>query len=350
MEFIDLKQTAASIIAWYAQHKRDLPWRKGGDPYRIWISEIMLQQTRIEAVIPYYERFLKELPDVAALAEVPDDRLMKLWEGLGYYSRARNLKKAAQIVAGRYGGVMPGTARELKTLPGIGDYTAGSIASIAFGEPEPAVDGNVMRVLSRLSACGRDVMDPKYRKEASQRLKEVYPAGEAAALLTEGLMELGERVCLPNGTPLCGECPAARLCKAHAEGRETDYPVRAEKKARRIENRTVLLLRCGERFAIRRRPSSGLLAGMWEFPNLEGHLNEDAILAYADRNGLRPLSVSPAGEAKHIFSHIEWHMTGSLVECGAASGDFVWVTEKELAASYSIPAAFKFYKNKLQYL
>ena len=344
----DLKQTTASIRAWYAQHKRDLPWRKGRDPYRIWISEIMLQQTRIEAVVPYYERFLRELPNVKTLAEVPEDRLMKLWEGLGYYSRARNLKRAAQTIMTQYSEEMPRTAEELKKLPGIGDYTAGSIASIAFGEPEPAVDGNVMRVMMRLLACGDDIMEQKNRRAVTQMLKEVYPRGEDAALLTEGLMELGERICIPNGVPLCGACPASEQCLAHAEGKEQDYPVRSGKKARRIEEKTVLLLRCGDRFALQKRPEKGLLASLWGFPIMDGHLTEAEITTQT--SDLDPLSVTPLGKAKHIFTHIEWHMTGYLVECKKASPEYLWVTKEEAEAEYSIPTAFKFYKKQLQNL
>ena len=348
MEHNDLKQAAASIIAWYAQHKRDLPWRKGRDPYRIWISEIMLQQTRIEAVIPYYERFLAELPDVKALASVPDDRLMKLWEGLGYYSRARNLKRAAQIVSEQHGGEMPQTAAELKKLPGIGDYTAGSIGSIAFGEPEPAVDGNVMRVMMRLLACADDIMAQKNRRAVTDMLRSVYPEGPDAALLTEGLMELGERICIPNGTPLCGDCPLADLCRAHAEGKEKEYPVRSEKKTRRIEEKTVLLLRCGDLYALQKRPEKGLLAGLWGFPMAEGHLTEDQVRDHL--KDLRPQTVTFCGKAKHVFTHIEWHMSGYLAECGELSPEYLWAAKEAIESEYSIPTAFKFYKNKLQYL
>ena len=338
----DLKQAAASIIAWYAQHKRDLPWRKGKDPYRIWISEIMLQQTRIEAVIPYYGRFLNEIPDVNALAQVPDDRLMKLWEGLGYYSRARNLKRAAQMILEQYGGVIPRTAAELKRLPGIGDYTAGSIASIAYGQPEPAVDGNVMRVMSRLFADSGDIMDQKNRKAVTENLRSVYPEGDGAALLTEGLMELGERICIPNGQPLCEECPVAEFCRAHAQRQETQYPVRSAKKERRVEEKTVLLLHCGGKYALQKRPEKGLLAGLWSFPMADGHLTgqDAADLFHAD-------SIEPLGNAKHIFTHIEWHMIGYRAKSAEMSREYVWVTEEEMKKAYSIPTA---YKKFLQYL
>lgn len=331
------------IADWDASVRRDLPWRRSPTPYHVWISEIMLQQTRIEAVIPYYERFLAALPDVAALAAVDDDRLMKLWEGLGYYSRARNLKKAAQQVIERFGGALPATVEELRSLPGIGDYTAGAIASLAFHKPEPAVDGNVLRVLSRLLASKDDVMSPAVRKSVTTQLRDVYPSGERAALLTEGLMELGETVCIPNGEPLCDACPAAALCRARAAGDPTQYPVRSAPKARRIEERTVLLLRCGGKYAIRRREEKGLLAGLWEFPSLSGALDERQIAA------LFPvaLSIAPCGSAKHIFTHVEWHMTGWRVELPEEAPGYVWETAETIRTAYSVPTALKYYLKQL---
>ena len=256
-----LPEALLLIRQWYAASRRLLPWREDPTPYHTWIAEIMLQQTRIEAVIPYYTRFLRELPDVASLAAVSEDRLLKLWEGLGYYSRARNLKKAALMIMERWNGVIPADAEELKKLPGIGDYTAGSIASIAFGLPEPAVDGNVMRVMTRLLACSDDISVPATKKSITVLLRAEYPSGEQAALLTEGIMELGETVCLPNAVPRCENCPIRGLCTAHQEGEELSYPVKSAGKARRIEEKTVFLLHCGSRFAIRRRPEGGLLAG-----------------------------------------------------------------------------------------
>ena len=269
-----IEQALPQIADWYSLSRRVLPWREEPTPYRVWISEIMLQQTRIETVIPYYRRFLEELPDVAALAAAEEDRLLKLWEGLGYYSRARNLKKAAQLVLRDWGGELPRTAAELKKLPGIGDYTAGAIASIACGQPEPAVDGNVLRVLSRLLESEGDVLSPAVKKAMTGLLREHYPGGDAAALCTEGLMELGETVCVPNAAPKCGLCPLRTLCRARQKGTAERFPVKTPPRPRRIEERTVLLLRCGGRWAIRQRESSGLLAGLWEFPNEEGRLTE----------------------------------------------------------------------------
>ena len=338
-----LRGCAEELIPWYRAVRRELPWRRNPTPYQVWISEIMLQQTRIEAVIPYYARFLAELPDVAALAAVPEDRLLKLWEGLGYYSRARNLKKAAQLVTDKFGGELPRTAAALRTLPGIGDYTAGAIASIACGEPEPAVDGNVLRVLMRVTACADDVLSQKTKSRVADALREIYPSGEDAGLLTEGLMELGETVCLPNGEPRCGECPLRELCLARREGLTAELPRRSPKKERRIEEKTVLLLRSDARYALRRREDSGLLAGMWEFPSLPGRLSAESVRAALEERGLSVQDVRPCGEAKHIFTHVEWHMTGYFVNLSEQSGEYEWKTAAEICANYAIPTALKAY-------
>ncbi|MBR0041195.1 MAG: A/G-specific adenine glycosylase [Oscillospiraceae bacterium] len=319
--------------------RRPLPWRDAPTPYRVWISEIMLQQTRIEAVIPYYERFLAALPDIPSLAEVNENALLKLWEGLGYYSRARNLKKAAALVVERYGGELPASAEALKKLPGIGDYTAGAIASIAFGLPEPAVDGNVLRVAARLLADGRDVLNGAVRCSVAELLRAYYPSGEQAALVTEGLMELGETVCLPNTPPRCGDCPLRELCRAHAAGEEERYPLRSAPKERRVEERTVLLLRCGERMAIRRRADSGLLAGLWEFPSLDGFRTEEELRALFPEAE----SVSPCGEAKHLFTHVEWRMRGFIIDLPRELPGYVWESPAEIRRSYSVPTALKKY-------
>ena len=339
-----LKKACAALTDWYRGARRSLPWREAPTPYHIWISEIMLQQTRIEAVIPYYERFLRQLPDIKALAAVDENRLLKLWEGLGYYSRARNLKKAAQRVMTDFGGELPREAAQLRTLPGIGDYTAGAIASIAYGEPEPAVDGNVLRVLSRLLAFDDDIMEQKTRRRVTEALRAVYPTGADAALLTEGLMELGETVCIPNGAPDCARCPVRQLCRAHQSGTVERYPVKAPPRARRIEARTVLLLRCGERWAIRKRAGKGLLAGLWEFPNVEGYLREEE--AKERIPGAR--SCAPCGEAVHVFTHVEWHMRGYLLDCAEAAPDYVWATAEEIREGYSIPTAFRFYQKRIE--
>jgi A/G-specific adenine glycosylase len=338
-----LKNAAEALTAWYRTSERPFPWRQSPTPYHVWLSEIMLQQTRIEAVIPYYERFIAELPDVASLAAVDDERLMKLWEGLGYYSRARNLKKAAIAVMEQFDGQLPQTAKELRRLAGIGPYTAGAVASIAFGQPEPAVDGNVLRVVSRLLADPSDIMLPATRERVTEQLRATYPeAGQGCRTLTQAWMELGERVCIPNGTPHCEDCPVRTLCLAHETGAEEEYPVRSAKKPRRIEPRTVLLLFCGDRFAVRRRPDTGLLAGLWEFPSLEGEIGEDGVRDYLATLGIKAGMMTPTSPAKHIFTHIEWHMNGYAVDCAdSGDNDLTWVTAEEWLRDYAAPTAYR---------
>ena len=348
MEDTALVQSAAGkLIDWCAAVRRPLPWRLSPTPYHVWSSEIMLQQTRIEAVIPYYARFLEALPNVAALAAAEEDRLLKLWEGLGYYSRARNLQKAAKLVMADFGGELPRQAAKLKTLPGIGDYTAGAIASIAYGEPEPAVDGNVLRVMTRLLARSDDIMLPRTRSDIASLLRGVYPKGEKAGLLTEGIMELGETLCLPNTAPKCKACPLKALCRASLAGEAERYPVKSPPKARRIEQRTVLLLRCGERYAVRKRTGKGLLAGLWEFPNTEGTPDEAAVCALVRSLGAAPLTIEPCGEAKHVFTHVEWHMRGCRITLGEELPGFLWKTPEEIHRDCPIPTALRYYEKKL---
>ena len=335
------------LVDWCRAVRRPLPWRADPAPYHVWVSEIMLQQTRIEAVIPYYARFLDALPNIEALAAVDEDALLKLWEGLGYYSRARNLQKAARIVMEEYGGELPREAAALRKLPGIGDYTAGAIASIACGEPEPAVDGNVLRVMTRLLARADDVMLPKTRADMAALLRAHYPRGEAAGLLTEGIMELGETVCLPNAAPKCGLCPLNTLCRACLRGETERYPVRSPKKERRMEERTVLLLRCGDRYAVRKREGKGLLAGLWEFPNVPGALDEAGARDAVRALGAEALSVEPCGEARHVFTHVEWHMRGYRVELQKELPGFLWKAPAEIKTDCPIPTALRYYQRKL---
>ncbi len=377
------------LLAWYRENARDLPWRKTRDPYPIWVSEIMLQQTRVAAVLGYYARFLEAFPSVEALAAAPPERLMKLWEGLGYYSRARNLQKAAQLVAER--GSFPDTYEELLTLPGVGDYTASAIASAAFARREAAVDGNVLRVVTRLTDCHDDILDPRVKREVRRQLQAVMPEAEAdIRIFNQSVMELGATVCPPNGPPKCEQCPVRDLCLGRSRGTAETLPVKAPKKARRVEERTVfLLLREGRvalrrrpdtgllaglwefpsqegavkapkkarrveertvflllregRVALRRRPDTGLLAGLWEFPSQEGALDEAAAGAAAAAWGLEPRAWKKRLAAKHIFTHVEWHMTGYTLEVsGDGPAEFLWV---DLAAleDHAVPSAFARY-------
>jgi len=322
-------QQSRQLVAWYALHKRDLPWRNTRDPYPIWISEIMLQQTRVEAVKGYYARFLAALPTVEALANVDDDKLLKLWEGLGYYSRARNLKKAAQVIVSEHGGQLPRTVAQLKSLPGIGDYTAGAIASLAFDFPAPAIDGNVLRVLARLWGDYADVSLPQTRREFSLRVQQAMPHDEPSAF-NQALMELGALVCIPRGKPLCAICPWHDDCIAQLQGLAHELPVKPAKKPRRIEQKQLLILRWGDKLALRRRPPTGLLASLWELPEAFD-LSPTLVLREED-----------AGSAVHIFTHIEWHMTARKITLRAPLDDdtLVWVTHDELAQDYALPSAF----------
>ena len=330
------------LLAWYRENARDLPWRKTRDPYPIWVSEIMLQQTRVAAVLGYYARFLEAFPSVEALAAAPPERLMKLWEGLGYYSRARNLQKAAQLVAER--GSFPDTYEELLTLPGVGDYTASAIASAAFARREAAVDGNVLRVVTRLTDCHDDILDPRVKREIRRQLQAVMPEAEAdIRIFNQSVMELGATVCPPNGPPKCEQCPVRDLCLGRSRGTAETLPVKAPKKARRVEERTVFLLLREGRVALRRRPDTGLLAGLWEFPSQEGALDEAAAGAAAAAWGLEPRAWKKRLAAKHIFTHVEWHMTGYTLEVsGDGPAEFLWV---DLAAleDHAVPSAFARY-------
>ena len=350
---------------WFAGHARILPWREHPQPYEVWISEIMLQQTRVEAVKPYFQRFLEVLPDVNALAQCPDDVLMKLWEGLGYYNRARNLKIAAQQVMSEYQGRIPGNYEELLTLKGIGHYTAGAIASIAFGQPVPAVDGNVLRVISRVTADDSDIGKQSVRNHLEERLRKlmeiyaepvgrpegVYALQEEPGILdpcqfNQALMELGATVCLPNGAPLCEACPWKELCLARKQNRISELPVKKKAKARRVEEKTVLVIRDGDEVAIRKRPEKGLLAGLYELPNFEGKLDEDEVLLRLQELGLIALRIKPIGEEKHIFSHVEWQMSGYMVWVESQDrqkSPFLFVEAEDAQERYAVPAAFAKY-------
>jgi A/G-specific adenine glycosylase len=346
---MEFEKIVEPLLRWYEKNARQLPWRDDPTPYRVWISEIMLQQTRVEAVKPYFERFVRELPNVKALAEVPDEKLLKLWEGLGYYSRARSLKKAAILLMERFGGELPTDVEQLRKLPGIGDYTAGSIASIAFGLPEPAVDGNVLRVAARLQNSREDITQPAVKKELRERLKKVYPKEQASAF-TQSLMELGATVCLPNGEPLCGECPLAELCEAHRAGTQNELPVKAAKPKRRVENRTVFLILSNGTAALRRRPETGLLAGMWEFPCQKGTLTPEQAEKTLAEWEIKAETIEPLPAAKHIFSHVEWHMTGYLVKAEKPVLGFVWASPEEVLGDYPVPSAYRAYLKILRHL
>ena len=345
---MQLECIISPLLAWYRENARELPWRSNISPYRTWISEIMLQQTRVETVIPYYERFLARLPGVADLASVSDDTLMKLWEGLGYYSRARNLKKAAVLLMEKYQGVFPDSAEEIQALPGIGEYTAGAISSIAFGKPIPAVDGNVLRVICRLTGCRMDISDAGTKKMIRNRLLEIYPA-ENPGDFTQALMELGAVVCLPNSRPHCDLCPLRDMCVARADGCESELPVKSRSKKRKIEEKTVLLIGCGNLIALRKRAEKGLLAGLWEFPLLDGFVSDREVLDLLKASGIPATHIRSGVEASHIFTHLEWHMRSFYVGTDKTGGDFVWVSREELTTQIALPSAFRaFFRHLLK--
>ena len=341
-----LNEIVQPLISWYRQNKRILPWRDQKNAYYTWVSEIMLQQTRVEAVKPYFLRFIGELPDVKALAECPEEKLMKLWEGLGYYNRVRNMQTAAQNVVSEYSGILPASYEELLALKGIGSYTAGAIASIAYDIPVPAVDGNVLRVFSRITEDRQDIMKQSVRRQVEEKLLGIMPK-EAPGDFNQALMELGAVVCVPNGPARCMECPVAALCKAYHHGTVDELPVKAPKKKRTIENKTVLVIQDGERTAIHKRPQEGLLAGLYELPNVEGHLSMDEALQKVKEMNLEPLHIEVLPEAKHIFSHIEWRMTGYRIRVSSLEerkeSSFIFTEKKQSEKQYAIPSAFRAY-------
>ena len=310
-------ETIPYLLQWYEYNRRILPWREDPAPYHVWVSEIMLQQTRVEAVKGYYDRFLTHLPDIEALAQAEEEMLLKLWEGLGYYNRVRNMQKAAKILVEEYGGKMPADYELIRSLPGIGDYTAGAISSIAFSLPYPAVDGNVLRVMSRIACSGEDIAKEQTKKKLKEDLTSIIP--EESGDFNQSLMELGATVCLPNGKPLCEQCPVMHLCRAFREGKEMSLPVKSGKKERRIEKRQVYVIFCGEELVLHKRGGKGLLAGLWEFPNKLMEKESFTEAGATDRFGIPVLPgvrqrVIRSKKAKHIFSHVEWHLEGIWLE------------------------------------
>ena len=335
-----LQKIVRPLLGWYAQCARVLPWRENHDPYRVWVSEIMLQQTRVDTVIPYYLRFLEQLPDIPTLAAAPEEQLLKLWEGLGYYSRVRSMQKAARLAVEKYDGQLPGSVEELKKLPGIGEYTAGAIGSIAFGLPVPAVDGNVLRVVSRIINSHKDVADPKVKTEITELVTAVLPT-DCVGDFNQALMDLGATICLPGANPRCEACPLKDLCRGFAAGTAGELPVKAQKAPRKIQERTVFVLRRGDTLALHRRPDGGLLGGLWELPGVEEPLDVDRSAIILREWGLElmeELQKQPA--AKHVFTHVEWHMTVYATEVKSQTEGFTWVTGEQMREAYMLPSAF----------
>ena len=390
------KKSVPALLFWYDYNARILPWRENPTPYHVWISEIMLQQTRVEAVRAYYARFLAEFPDVRAVAAASEDRLVKLWEGLGYYSRVRNIAKAAKLLCAEYDGQLPADITLLRKIPGIGDYTAGAIASIAFGKAVPAVDGNVLRVFARVTGYREDIRSDSFKKQVAEQLRKALSAyitektfqsmmdshattvQSAPGRFNQAVMDIGATVCIPNGKPHCDVCPLAHLCRAYAEDLTEEIPAKPAKKARPVQKKTILLITAGERVLLHRRPEQGLLAGLWEFPNLEGHLtpagarkaaaeiwNEATQSLGTDEPDSCRYQAHHLKDCRHVFSHVEWEMRGYriCVAPGAAGetrnclpdtegtkaggGEYVRVTADELEAEFGLPTAFKGFKLQL---
>ncbi len=350
----ELSAIPKPLLKWYDNHRRILPWREEPTPYRVWVSEIMLQQTRVEAVKPYFERFMKELPDIKALADADEEELLKLWEGLGYYNRVRNLQKAALQILEEYGGQMPEEYEELCKLKGIGSYTAGAISSIAYGHADPAVDGNVLRVLSRLREDSRSVSDTRVKTEVEKELKQVIPENRPGDF-NQAIMEIGACVCIPNGAPHCEECPLAQFCRAYQNGTQLQYPHKDKAKTRIIEEKTVLIIRDEGRVAVRKRENRGLLAGMYEFPSMQGYCTAEQVTEYLADNGMKILRITPLQEAKHIFTHKEWHMKGYMVQVDElepksakeAKLGWLYIEPDEAREKYPIPSALEMYTKYL---
>ena len=328
-----MKDCVELLLHWYQDNKRSLPWRQDKDPYHVWISEIMLQQTRIEAVIDYYDRFMKRLPTIEDLSKISEDELLKLWEGLGYYSRARNLKKAAIQIMENYQGQMPRTYAEILLLPGIGDYTAGAISSICFNLREVAIDGNVMRVYTRVLDKDLDVSDLKVKKEIGNEIKKILP--EESGDFNQGIMELGETICIPNGIPKCDSCPLKEICLAHKNQHELEIPRKIMKKEKKEEKYTVLLLKYKDQFAIRKR-ENGLLKNMWEFPNIEGHLTTNEIkerISFCE-------DILPGISYTHIFTHKKWIMNSYIISVKEKDTSYHWYSLSEIKEKHALPSAF----------
>ena len=352
MNTSDRNQQAAKLsdilLSWYDSERRILPWREDPTPYHVWVSEIMLQQTRVDTVIEYYQRFLRELPDVKALAEAEEERLLKLWQGLGYYSRIRNMHKGAVQVMEEYGGEIPGTPKELQKLSGIGESVAAAISSIAFAYPIPSVDGNLLRVYARMTGYEESIRTTAARKVATAYYEEILDRTRPGDM-NQALMDLGATICLPNGAPLCEKCPWQMHCAAHRTGKEQQLPVKEEKKQRRKEKRTVLRIRLGDRVVIGKRPERGLLANLYELPNAEGWLTEPQAEEACRTLGYEPKAIRKLKPSKHIFSHVEWHMHAFEIEAeerpdaSAAENGFFAAEKSALQEEYSIPTAFKAY-------
>lgn len=342
------EEVSRALLAWYDEHKRTLPWRGIHDPYATWVSETMLQQTRVETVLSYYARFLAAYPTVEALAAADEADVLKLWEGLGYYSRARNLHAGAQQVAAEFGGVVPDDAELLRTVKGIGPYTAGAIASIAYDKPVPAVDGNVIRVVSRLRGIRENVGVPSVRRQLEAEAAALVPR-ERPGDFNQALMDLGSGVCVP-GTPDCAACPLRDMCDAFVRDDAEELPVLPRKNPPRPMDYDVCIIVCDGRVLMRQRTET-MLHGLWVYPMLEGHHSVKALPAQVKKlTGLTVRGAADEGEARHVFTHQIWNMRLYVMQAGGEpKPGWTWVTADEMQA-LTIPAAVKAAKQAAQKL
>lgn len=338
------KHFTEQLLSWYDQEARVLPWRENPTPYRVWISEMMLQQTRVETVIPYFNRFMEEIPDIEALAKIDEDKLLKLWQGLGYYSRATNLKKAAMVIMEEYGGHLPDDPKTLQKLPGIGPYSAGAISSIAFQKVETLMDGNVLRVMARVNGITSDIGTKQTQTQILNLLKNLIST-QRPGDFNQALMELGATRCLPNGVPLCESCPVRELCVSAIENRTGEIPVITNKKPRDIQKQTVLVLCHNGTYGIEKRKSTGLLAKLWLFPMMDGHVSEETCKEILEQAGYEISAFRRLPEAKHVFTHVEWRMIGYEIEIKSMKGnnELDWATKKQIEETYAVPKAHSYY-------
>lgn len=341
----DICELQENLLRWYRASHRQLPWRSSISAYRTWVSEIMLQQTRVEAVIPYFERFLYVLPTLSDLASAPDDLLHKLWEGLGYYSRVRNMKKCAQVCVERYGGELPSSYEELRKLPGIGPYTAGAIASIAFHERVAAVDGNVLRVFSRILANEEDICKEATKKHYQTYVGDFLPDSADMRDFNQAVMELGALICAPNKEPACMRCPIACQCKAYQRGIQQELPIKSGKKARRIEEHTVLVFLKEGRIALCQRPDKGLLANMYGFWMSDEKWDRREV----EKRFPKAKHIVKLRDHTHVFTHVEWRMNAFLID-GDSCQD-TYYTIEEIDQKIALPTAFRpFYEAARQWV
>ncbi len=325
------------LIEWYQENKRDLPWRRNTTAYGTWISEMMCQQTRIETVIPYYERFMKRFPTIEDLAKASMDEVLKLWQGLGYYARARNILKAAQMIVRDFNGIFPNTYNDVLSLPGIGNYTAGAILSIAYDLPYAAIDGNALRVLTRYMASTKDISLEETKKYFKKEV-EGYSI-EHFGVFNQAVMDLGAMVCLPNDKPKCEQCPLAQICLAHIQHEELSYPVKSKQVQKKIEEYTLFLIEIDDQILLHKRDAKGLLAGLYEFKNESGHLSIEEVRSKFKENLIR---ISPGPTKGHIFTHKKWIMYSYFLKLSDYSlgKNEIFCSRKQIEQEISIPQAF----------